>query len=501
MNTRTSGRRASNELVPRQAYEIVRKPFNVSSTSASGGAAVASMASGATRSGAITNAYRDVAMIRDTNTFYANIQNFPNLRNSLANTFYTKAVMGVMPANKRAAYIPPNDPGLYFATGDDTLYYSGGLTPNGRPNFQYYYPTPSPRSLLGAIFGGIFGDFKPPVTQNSSITFTTSVSESIQFRNSIQSLNQTIADFVLKQSQISITDISELANFNIVGLNVSEQLSLTINSTQSLTFINVGKIDAKVVNQFVLQTSTQIFNDILNDFEAKNIGSLNLLNKAQSNSNLIQSLLNTNSPNDVNINTVINNNNTVSTAYKYEKDAVFQTISKNSQINEFAQRFQNSIAQVLNINLTNITVGGKADIVLSNTQHIEATIDIITKLDLASSTFNSINTSDTFKIDQSVFSDTKTEAQSTTSQAASTETLSDLASSAGSAIGGVINSAGSILSTSLATIALPSILIAGGIGLFLAISAAGARSTPPPQPTNRVSSAPPNSAIDLEPMN
>lgn len=475
----------------RARYEIVRKPFKVSSTSVAPAA----------RSGAITNAYRDVGMVRDTNTFYANIENFPNIRNSLANTFYTKAIMGVVPPNKRAAYIPPNDPGLYFATGDDSLYYSGGLTPNGRPSFTNYFHTPSPRSLLGAIFGGIFGDFKPPVTQNSSITFTTAVSESIQFRNSIQSLNQTIADFVLKQSQVSITDISELANFNIVGLTVSESLSLTINSTQSMTFINVGKIDAKVVNQFVLQTSTQIFNDILNDFESKNIGSLNLLSKAQSNSNLIQSLLNTNSPNDVNINTVINNSNTVATAYKYEKDAVFQNFSKNSQINDFAQRFQNSIAQVLNINLTNINVGGKADIVLSNSQHINATIDIITKLDLATSTFNTINTSDTFKIDQSVISDTQTAATSTTSQTASTETLSDLTQSAGNAIGGVINSAGSVISSSLATVAMPALLVAGGIGLFFIISATagGRRSSPPPRPSNSNGSYA-NNDIQFEPV-
>lgn len=403
--------------------------------------------------------------MRRRDLLYANGD--PNLmRQNLP--FYTKATMGLIPPNKRATYIPVNFSDVMMSDADPGKYYTYGYTPFGAPNFKLTRAG----GLIGAIFTGLFGSFKPPTEQNTSITFTTTVTDTVAFRNSVQAMNQAISDFVLKQSQMSVTSISELANFNIVGLNVGSDLNLTINSTQALTYINVGKIDAKSVNQFVFDTATKIFNDILNQFENTTVGSLNLLNKASSNTNLIQSLLNTQSPNDVNVNTVINNSTTVSTNYTYEKQAVYTNLSKNSTINQFAQKFQNSMAQELNINLEAINVTGKADIVLSNSQTIRAVIDIVTKLDVASAAFNTINNSDTFKLDRSVTAESQTVANTSTTTSNTTETVSDVVNSAGNAASNVVGAVGSAAATFGVTMLLPAVLLGGGL-LWLLSSGSG----------------------------
>lgn len=225
------------------------------------------------------NPHRNLSMVRDRNAIYANISKHPQYKDALGNVFFTKGLMDGTPLSQRGTYIPPKNDALY--ANSPIGMYTSGVTPLGfmRPRF------------IGALISGLFGAFRPPATHNTSVTFNTSVSETIAFKNSVKSFNQALSDFVLSQSQVVISSASQLSNFNIVNLYTTDSLSLSITSNQSLKFVNLSQVDVKATNKFVLEASTNLFTDILNRFEATNIGTLNILNSTNKNSNLINSLL------------------------------------------------------------------------------------------------------------------------------------------------------------------------------------------------------------------
>ncbi len=418
------------------------------------------------------NPYRYLSMVRDPNAIYANISDV-SYKDSLGNVFFTKAVMNGPALTNRASfippvkalrninehsnlrtkniYVPPVTSGTFYANNPDLSFHT--LTPYG------YMPK---KRIFGAL-AGLFGVFKPPTTQSTSIKFDTSVSESISFRNSVASLNESISNYILSQTQVTLSDISQVANYNIVDLFSNDSISINLNNDQEISVLNINKMDITAVNKYVLEAATNIFSDILNKFEATNVGTLNILNTASKNSNLIDSIFGAAPRSDVNINTVINTNTSVETAYKYEKEAVYKTISQSSNINQFAQKIQSQLAQVFNVTIQNVNSNQKIDVVITNKQKINSILQLVAKIDLATSTFTAINTSDSFSIDSSVFSNTQQVASTQTSQTNAAENVGSAILAAGDAAANTIGSAASFIATSSLWLIAPALLIGGGL--------------------------------------
>lgn len=315
------------------------------------------------------------------------------------------------------------------------------------------------------FLGGLFGGFSEPTTTNTSITYTTSVVDSQKFSTSIDSLNQTINEFILAQVTSTSSEIANMANINIVNLS-GENVDLNISNQQNITYLNISKLNVTSVNQFVLQQSTTIFDNILSSFQNESTASLTSLATTSNNSNLIQSILNTNQSSG-NINNVITSSTSVQTAFESEKNAVYKNLASNSTVQNFAQKFSASLQQTLNLNLSNVTASKTLSVLVANSQSISSTLNIITKLDLSTSTFNTINTSDTFKIDKSVTNVTSTVAKTTSDQTNTAETIGSAVNSVGSAIGSAVSGiTWSVAGPVLAGAAILAVLLLGGGALF-----------------------------------
>lgn len=328
-----------------------------------------------------------------------------------------------------------------------------------------YYNYYLPRGGILGFLGGLLGGFDEPTTTNTSITYTTSVVDSQKFSTSIESLNQTINQYILSQVTSTSSEIANMANINIVNLS-GEDVNINISNQQNITYLNISKLNVTSVNQFVLQQSTTIFDSILSAFQNENTSSLTSLASSSNNSNLIQSILNTN-PSSGNINNVITSSTTVQTAFSNEKSAVYKNLASNSTVQNFAQNFSSSLQNALNLNLSNVSASKTLSVLVANTQSISSTLNIITKLDLCSSTFNTINTSDTFKIDKSVTNVTSTVAKTDTTQTETSESVGSAINSVGNAIGSAVSGiTWSVAGPFLAGAAILVVLVLGGGALF-----------------------------------
>ena len=248
---------------------------------------------------------------------------------------------------------------------------------------------------------------------------------------------------------------------NIVDLS-GENVALNISNSQNITFLNMAKLNVTDVNQFVLSQSTAIFDSILSSFEASSTASLTSIATMQNNSNLIDSILGAPKQTD-NINNTIMLNTSVQTAFDSEKNAVYQNIANNSTVRNFAQNFMVRLQQTFNLNISNVSATQNLSVFVNNDQAINSTFDIVTQLDLSTATFNTINLSDTFKIDKSVTAATQAVATASTSKTNSSESVGSAIKSVGDAAGSAIKSVGDAAASlvSSATLAVAGPILAG----------------------------------------
>ena len=361
--------------------------------------------------------------------------------------------------------------------GESSIMYADPMSGYIASNSPFSRPTRDLEMMLqrGGILGflgGLIGGFDPPTTTNTSISYTTSVSDKQSFQTSLSSFNQTINQYILNQTVSTSTEISNIANINIVDLS-GEDVSLNISNAQNITYLNMAKLNVTDVNQFVLSQSTAIFDSILSSFQASSTASLTSLATAQNNSNLIDSILGAPKQTD-NINNTIAINTSVQTAFDSEKNAVYQTLANNSTIRNFAQNFLVQLQQTFNLNVSNVSATKSLSVLVNNSQAINSTLDIVTKLDLSTSTFNTINLSDTFKIDKSVTTATQATATASTATSNTSETV-------GSAIQSVGKAASSLVSAATLAVAGPilaglSVLAIGGGAAYYFLNKGAARS-------------------------
>lgn len=424
------------------------------------------------RNSVITNKYQSIGSIMSRDTFYARPTDSA-LNNSIGNPFFVKANFGDVPANRRASFIPPPprvsmDPskpasGLILPA-DNQVFRQSRRTDNSTgsshravsPSRKYErwmytsgdvplstFPLANPRNVTRrGLFSWLFGGFESPTTQSTTVTFNTNVRDNQRFSNEVQSFNQNIAEFVLSVSQEQVSELSQLAEFNILGLSTSSDLNIEINNTQAINFMNLSKMDVKSVNEYVLNQSNAIVDQILNNFQAASTTDLLLQNSSATNSNLLSSILSLNPPKGVNMNTVITNNTQIETQFVYERKTILTNISQNSNINQFAQKLQSMIKNVFKVNLENINVAGKANIVIYNNQNIKSIVDIVTSLDLLTSVFKTIDASNTFKVDRNVSNIVQTVTKSAQNNVDKQEGFSDVVNSVGTATGSVLSSIG-----------------------------------------------------------
>lgn len=328
--------------------------------------------------------------------------------------------------------------------GESKIMYADPISGRIANSPAYTRPTRELESMLTrggllGLFGGLIGGFDPPTTTNTSISYTTSVSDQQAFKTSVSSFNQTINQYILNQTVSTQTEIANLANINIVDLS-GQNVDLNISNAQNITFLNMAKLNVTDVNQFVLSQSTAVFDSILSAFQASSTASLTTLATAQSNTNLIDSILGAPKQSD-NINNTIALNTSVQTAFNSERDSVYQNLANNSTVRNFAQNFMIKLQQTFNLNVSNVSASQNLSVFVNNTQAINSTLDIVTKLDLSTATFNTINTSDTFKIDKSVTTSTQATATATTAVTNSSESVGSAIQSIGKAASGLISSA------------------------------------------------------------
>lgn len=417
-------------------------------------------------SAAITNKYQAIGSIKSRDTFYARPTDSA-LTNSIGNPFFVKANIGDVAPNRRAVFIPPPprvsmdvskpQTGLIIPSDNDIFRRNANNT-STRSNSKYdrwmytggdvqlyTFPLANPRNTLKkrGLFSALFGGFESPPTQNTTVTFNTKVSDTQRFSNEVQSFNQNIADYILNVSQEQVSDLSQLAEFNVLGLSTSSDLNLQINNTQNINFMNISKLDVKSVNDYVLNQSNTIVDQIMNNFQASSSTDLLLQNSSATNSNLLSSVLSLNPPKGVNMNTIINNNTNIETQFTYEKKAIFTNIAQNSTVNQFAQKMQAAIKNVFSVNLQNVDVTGKANIVVYNNQTIKSVVDIVTSLDLLTSVFKSIDTSNTFKVDRSVTATVANVTKAAQDSVAKTENAGDVVNALGMAGGNLLGAASS----------------------------------------------------------
>ena len=328
--------------------------------------------------------------------------------------------------------------------GESKIMYADPISGRIATSPAYTRPTRELEAMLNrggllGLFGGLIGGFDPPTTTNTSISYTTSVSDQQAFKTSLSMFNQTINQYILNQTVSTQTEIANLANINIVDLS-GQNVDLNISNSQNITFLNMAKLNVTDVNQFVLSQSTAVFDSILSAFEASSTASLTTLATAQSNSNLIDSILGAPKQSD-NINNTIALNTSVQTAFNAERDTVYQNLANNSTVRNFAQNFMVKLQQTFNLNVSNVSASQNLSVFVNNSQAINSTLDIVTKLDLSTATFNTINTSDTFKIDKSVITSTQAQATATTTKTNTSESVGSAIQSIGKAASGLVSSA------------------------------------------------------------
>ncbi len=326
----------------------------------------------------------------------------------------------------------------------------------------------SPRGLFDFL-GGLVSSPRQPTTTNTSVSFTTTVSDEQSFRLSLKSLNESINNMIVSASQMSSTELAQTASFNFVNVTATKDINLNLNSQQKLVYLNINKLDAKVANNFVLNQATTIFEQILSEFRNTNVSAITAAASSSRNSNLIDSILS--SGQSDNVNTAINSNASVRTAYNAERDAVYQSLSKNEVIANFSQKLVASLSQTFNVNVQGLSSNGTINILVASDQQIQATLDIVTKLDVASAAFNTISTSDTFKIDRTVTNVAQTVAQATATQANKSETLSDLTTAGGQAAKNVLSGVSSVFSS----IYMPILVGGAAVGIYLVTRSSSAQ--------------------------
>ena len=118
------------------------------------------------------------------------------------------------------------------------------------------------------------------------------------------------------------------------------------------------------------------------------------------------------------------------------------------------------ITNVFKVNLQNINVAGKANIVIYNDQNIKSIVDIVTSLDLLTSVFKTVDASNTFKVDRNVSNIVQSVTKSAQENVNKQEGFSDVITSAGDATKNVLSSIG------LNTFLVPALLGGGAIVLL-----------------------------------
>jgi hypothetical protein len=153
---------------------------------------------------------------------------------------------------------------------------------------------------------------------------------------------------------------------------------------------------------------------------------------------------------------VIANNTTVANAYSAEVNEIMQNITKNSNVQNFASAFVTNLSNTYNLNVQNVSSSsGKITLLVNNAQCIQATLQIVQKLDLTTTVLNTINSSDSFKVDQQVTTATQAIAQGSSQASSNTETVGSAVSSTVSSVGSAL---GSLWSVPIA------IMTVGGLG-------------------------------------
>lgn len=355
-------------------------------------------------------------------------------------------------------YAFPNDPLTYsYVTGQNSNFYRPYYQTINNPLKQVTFKQQQqqqqqPRFIIPALIAGLFGFFKPPPTQNTSITFQTQISDQQSFKNSISQFNKAISDFILNQAQVVVSNVSNLSTFNLYGLS-SDELNLSINNNQTLKFYNFSQIDVTSVNKFVSTQCSKLVEDIMNNFQATSTSSLDVLSNQQQNTSLISALLSAPVDRSGNINTVLNSSTSVNTAYSYEKQLILNTLNANSNIQNFAQNLTTNLSNVFKVDIGNISVNGKANIVFANNQSIDSTINMITKLNVINSTYAAVNVSDTFKVDNSVITSVSQLAQAASQQLNQQEGLGNVIDAGGNAVSKVVASWGLVVVGGVALVA------------------------------------------------
>jgi hypothetical protein len=305
--------------------------------------------------------------------------------------------------------------------------------------------------FLGALLGGLQGRPAPNV-QDSRIRFTTFVSNEQQFRSSLQSMNESINQQILSASTTAVTNVSQLSQFNIVGMT-AEELNIDFSNQQQLTFFNVSEMNVQAVNSFIVSQSQQITDEILTQFESTQLSDFQQQARANSQnsiaSNLIGGLLGKPAEPGTNIKSAIEQDSTLRVAYSSERQELFSNLMRNENIQNFAQNIRVALSQEFGFNLQDINIGGRATVIVSNQQNIDSVLKIVTRLDLASKVLNNINTSSSFAVDQSVINTAQNVARTSSDQTQTNEGISDVIDSAGTALSGVVDSAGNAVSSTV----------------------------------------------------
>ena len=300
------------------------------------------------------------------------------------------------------------------------------------------------RGLLDGLLGLFIGGNSTPGSTTNNISYTTSVSNQTQFENYIQNVNQTIATQMTSYCSQTLTSAAELANFQIIDLS-GNNITLSLNNTQAITIINTSNLNIQQTNQFIIQQASSLVNDVLNSFQNASLTNLASVANNSTQSNLIQSLLNTN-PSNGNVSNAIANDTNVAAAFSNEQQQIQTNIAQNSNISNFAQNFQSNFNQSVNFNIQNVSATGNVVVALANEQSINALLNVVTKLDLATNVYNTISESNTFKMDSSVTNATQAIASGQSTSTGSAETVGSAVGAAGSAVSGVIGSAGTAAS-------------------------------------------------------
>lgn len=332
---------------------------------------------------------------------------------------------------------------------------------------KVYLPSFAENNYLGYrfIFGLLNSIFGQPTRSevDTTIRFKTNVSDTTILKNSIENFNQTITEFVLKQSQQVETIITALAEFNILNVT-AEEINISINNTQQIEMQNFNKLNAQVVTEFVSKQSVQLVSEILSMFENTIKSSFDISTNVQNETNLIQSILGSTASSNANMKTVIDTDTRVATAFTNERNIILKSIQENRQINEFSQIIVSKLNAILRANIIGLATNGKVNILIKNEQMIQSLQDIVSSIDIVSNVFNAIESSDTFRIDRQVRNTAENVSKQAMNNVNKAEALGNLLTSAGDGISSAAGGLGSGLSTAAGGLGSGLSTVAGGVG-------------------------------------